>query len=183
MGTGTDVATDEAITAAKMNLKLESVDGSDLASGASQSVTFLANAFQYPAPGTDWTPVQRGAQLGANKTAKKVWLPLNFLKTGDVVTKYRVLGDVHEEGGDTVTLDCKMLRVKKTDPLATDAVTNSSIVQVDSDGNFDVEADNQDFTTLTDKFYTLEISGTTSNVSGNEAIIVTGAEVQVTRLL
>ena len=45
--------------------------------------TFLANAFQYPAPGTDWTPQLEGAGLGSDLGAKKVWIPFNFLKIGD----------------------------------------------------------------------------------------------------
>ena len=76
MGTGTAVATDDLITAAKMNLKLETVDGDDLASGAAKSYTFLVNAFQFPNPGTDWTPSANGASLGANLSAKVCYLPL-----------------------------------------------------------------------------------------------------------
>jgi hypothetical protein len=53
---------------------------------------------------------------------------------------------------------------------------------VTADGNFDSEANCDDETAATDKQYVLELLGTTSNVSGNEAIIVTGAEITVTKL-
>src|SRR3990167_3087454 len=85
-GVGTAVAADDTITHTKMNLKLETVDGSDLATGASRAQTFLANAFICPAPGTDWTPQLEGVGLAQSLSAKKCWIPLNFLKIGDIIT-------------------------------------------------------------------------------------------------
>lgn len=183
MGTGTDVATGDVITAAKMNLKLEEVDGTDLGSADYVSRTFHVNAFHFPNPGTDWTPSINGAELGANLSAKKCWIPLNFLKVGDIITTYNIVGDVHEEGGDTVTFDCKLVRVNKADPITTTDITNGGITQVDADGNFDSTANCDDETVATDKQYLLECQGTTSNVSSNEKIIVIGAEVTITRKL
>ncbi len=144
---------------------------------------FTVNTFQYPNPGTDWTPEITGAVLGANLATKKCWLPLNFLKLGDYIVSYKLIGDVHEEGGDTVTLDCKLVRVNKADPLTTSDVAGGGIVQVDADGNFDSEATLTAIEVVaTDKQYLLEIQGSTSNASTNEAIKVIGAEVKVIRL-
>ena len=177
-GTGTAVATDDIITAAKMNLKLEEVAGTDLATADYVSRVFTANAFQYPAPGTDWTPQLEGAHLAASKTTKKCWLPLNFLKIGDVITSYKLVGDAVET--TALTLDCKLVRVNKADPLTTTDITNGDIAQVVADGNFDVEADNDDETVATDKQYLLEILGTTDT---GDTITVIGAEVTITRKL
>ena len=94
MGTGSAVSTGDAITATKMNLKLESVAASEVDSGVAFSIVFHVNAFQYPAPGTDWTPALNGATLAQNLAAKKCWLPLNFLKVGDIITTYNLVGDV-----------------------------------------------------------------------------------------
>jgi hypothetical protein len=178
MGTGSAVSTDEVITAAKMNLKLESVAASEIDAGVANSITFHVNAFQYPNPGTDWTPQLEGAYLGASLTAKKCWLPLNFLKVGDIITTYNLVGDVVEAA--TATLDCKLVRINKADPITTTDVTNGGITQVDADGNFDSTANCDDETVATDKQYVLEIQGTTGV---GDSIIVMGAEVTITRIL
>ncbi len=144
---------------------------------------FTANAFQYPNPGTDWTPAITGAVLGANLAAKVCWLPLNFLKLGDYIVSYKLIGDVHEEGGDTVTLDCKLVRINKADPLTTTDVAGGGIAQVNADGNFDSLATLTAIEVVaTDKQYHLQLTGSTSNASTNEFIKVTGAEVMVVRL-
>jgi hypothetical protein len=148
-----------------------------------REVTFMADAFQYPAPGTDWTPAITGAILANNKSAKKCWLPLNYLKIGDEIVSYKIVGDMHEEGGDTCTFDCKIVSVNKADPLTTTDITGGGISQVTADGNFDSEATLSSLETVaTDKQYLLELEGTTSNVSENEFIKVMGAEVKVRRL-
>lgn len=144
---------------------------------------FTANVFQYPNPGTDWTPAITGATLAANLAAKKCWLPLSFLKIGDYIISYKIVGDMHKEGGDTCTFDCKLVRANKADPLTTTDVAGGSITQVTADGNFDVLATLTDIEVIaTDKQYLLELAGTTSNVSSNEAIKVIGAEIMVIRL-
>lgn len=178
MGTGVAVATDDLITAAKMNLKLESVAPADIDSGHANSITFHVNAFQYPAPGTDWTPTLIGAHLAQSKSAKKIWLPLNFLKVGDVITTYNLIGDAVET--TALTLDCKLVRVNKADPLTYTDLTNGAITQVVDDGNFDATANVDDETVATDKQYMLEILGTTGN---GDTITVIGAEVTITRIL
>ena len=110
------------------------------------------------------------------------WLPLNFLKTGDSIISYRVVGDVHEEGGDTNTFDCKLIRINKADPLTTSDVAGGGITQVDANGNFDSEATlTAEEVVATDKQYALQLTGTTTTVSGNEFIKVIGAEVMVDR--
>lgn len=139
--------------------------------------TFLTNAFHCPAPGTDWTPDITGVTLGASLTTKKCWLPLNFLKIGDIIVSYKLVGDVTEAAA--ATLDCKLVQVNKADPLTTTDVTSGGITQVDADGNFDSEANCTDTTVATDKQYLLEINGTTG---AGDSITVMGAEVVVTRL-
>lgn len=183
-GTGTAVAAGDTVTHTKMNLKLESVAASDI--DATTKITgksMIFNGFNCPAPGTDWTPQLEGVKLAANKAAKKFWIPLAGLQPGDIIVSYNILGDVVKGGGDTVTFDCKLTRVNKADPLTTTDITNGGITQVAVDGNFDSAANNDDETVATDKEYVLECLGSTSNVSGTEQIIVTGAEVFVTRVL
>ncbi len=184
MGTGTAIAAGDTITHTKMNLKLESVAGTEIDAGAKATAcVFLVNSFVCPAPGTDWTPEIRGVILAANKSAKKCWIQLNFLKIGDVITTYNIVGDVVEVAGDTVTFDCKLVQVNKADPPTTTDLTNGAITQVTADGNFDSTANVDDTTVATDKQYALELNGTTSNVGGTEQIIVTGAEITINRIL
>jgi hypothetical protein len=178
MGSGTQVATDELITAAKMNLKLESVAASELDSGVANSIAFHVNNFICPAPGTDWTPELNGVGLAASKTAKKCWIPLNFLKVGDIITTYNLVGDATETAA--LTLDCKLVRINKADPITTTDITNGNIAQVTAGGNFDVTANNDDETVATDKQYALEILGTTDT---GDTITVIGAEITITRIL
>lgn len=147
-------------------------------SAQSVSRTFLANAFNCPAPGTDWTPQLEGCHLAASKSAKKFWIPLNFLKIGDIITSYKLVGDAVEV--TALTLDCKLVQINKADPLTTTDITNGAIVQVTADGNFDVEANPDDTTVATDKQYVLEVLGTTDT---SDEITVMGAEVVVTRLV
>ena len=141
--------------------------------------TFCINAFQYPASGTDWAPKLEGAGLAQSLTAKKVWLPLNFLKQGDVIVGYRLVGDAVEVA--TLTLDCKLVRINKADPLTTTDIAGGGITQITADGNFDSAAT---LTTpevvATDKQYTLEILGTTDT---GDSITVMGAEVIIRRLV
>lgn len=136
---------------------------------------FTVNIFQYPAPGTDWTPQVEGAGLAANLVAKKCWLPLNFLKLGDEIVSYKLVGDAVEAAA--LTLDCKLVRVNKADPLTTTDIAGGGIVQVDADGNFDVVATlGAPEVVATDKQYTLEILGTTG---AGDALTVMGAEVMI----
>ena len=178
MGTGATVSTDDVITAAKMNLKLESVAAGELDSGLANSITFHVDVFQYPNPGTDWTPQVDGAHLAQNLSAKKVWLPLNFLKVGDIITTYNLVGDAVESAA--LTLDCKLVKVNKADPLTTTDIANGAITQIIADGNFDSIANNDDETVATDKQYVLEILGTTGT---GDTITVMGAEITITRIL
>lgn len=179
MGTGSSVNSGDVITAVKMNLKLEDVEGTDLhPTNDYVERTFLVNAFVCPAPGTDWTPQLEGVGLAASKSAKKCWLPLNFLKIGDVIKSYKLVGDVVETAA--ATLDCKLVQVDKADPLSSTDVTNGAITQVTADGNFDSEANCDDTTVETDKQYVLEILGTTG---ADDAITVIGAEVVISRKL
>lgn len=143
-----------------------------------EGAVFHANAFQYPAPGTDWTPAVKGATLAASKTAKKVFLPLNFLKKGDKIVSYVLKGDVVEAAA--ATLDCQLVKVTKADPTATANVAGGAITQVAADGAYAASS------TLTakeevaaDSNYVLEITGTTG---AGDSIDVVGAEVVVDRV-
>jgi len=138
---------------------------------------FDANAFQYPAPGTDWTPQLEGAHLAASLGTKKCWIPLNFLKQGDEIVSYRLTGDAVEAAA--LTLDCKLVRINLADPLTTTDVAGGAIVQVDANGNFDVLVTlTAKEVVATDKQYVLELLGTTGI---GDSITVTGAEVRVNR--
>ena len=137
---------------------------------------FACNAFQYPAPGTDWTPAISGAGLAASLAAKVCWLPLP-LKIGDGIISYKLVGDVVEAAAATV--DCKIVSVNKADPITTTDIAGGGITQVDADGNFDSEATLTAVEyVVTDKQYLLQITGTTGI---GDSIIVMGAEVKVIR--
>ena len=154
------------------------VIGDFILTGHKNSQEFLANAFQYPAPGTDWTPGRSCAGLGASKVTKRVFIPFNFLKIGDEIVSYKLVGDVTEANG--VTLDCQLFAVVKTDPISTTPVAGGAIAQVNTDGNFDVEAVlSSTEVVATDKQYLLEVTATTG--AAPDAIVVIGAEVKVNR--
>lgn len=143
---------------------------------------FMVNCFSYVQTGSEWYPQLEGAILDFDNSGD-LFLPLPFLKIGDKITSYKIVGDINKEGGDTVTLDCKLVRVNKADPLTTTDIAGGAIVQVTADGNFDVEAVlSAQETVATDKQYLLLIQGVTSGVSENEFIKVIGAEVKVDRL-
>ena len=142
-----------------------------------RDVTFTCNAFQYPAPGTDWTPAISGAGLAASLTSKKVWLPLNFLKVGDKIISYTLNGDAVETTG--LTLDCKLVRVNLADPITTTDVAGGGIVQITADGDFSSEATlTAAETVAVNKTYLLEIEGTTDT---SDSLTVIGAEVVIRR--
>uniref|UniRef100_A0A6M3KJJ2 Major tropism determinant N-terminal domain-containing protein n=1 Tax=viral metagenome TaxID=1070528 RepID=A0A6M3KJJ2_9ZZZZ len=145
--------------------------------GLGNSQTFMVNAFICPAPGTDWTPQLEGVGLAQSLITKKCWLPLNFLKIGDVITSYKLVGDATEAAA--LTLDCKLVQINKADPLTTTDITNGGMTQVTANGNFDVAVNPDDTTVAADKQYALELLGTTGV---GDSIIVIGAEVVITRL-
>ena len=139
---------------------------------------FMVNAFQYPNTGTDWAPSASGASLPATRAGVTCWLPLNFLKIGDQILSYKLVGDATEAAA--ITLDCKLVSVNKGDPLTTTDVAGGAIVQIDADGVFDSLATlTAAEVVATDKQYYLEILGTTG---AGDAILVMGAEVKVIRL-
>ena len=140
--------------------------------------TFPVNAFQCPNPGTDWAASELGVALAASLAGVKCWLPLNFLKIGDVITNYKLLGDITET--NAATLDCKLVRVNLADPPTTTDINNGGMTQQDADGDFDVAVDNDDETVITDSMYNFEIEGTTGVA---DAITVMGAEVTIRRLV
>lgn len=150
---------------------------------AAQVITLLGgvnrwlifNAFEYPAPGTDWTPSVYGASLAQNLAAKTCWLPLPGLKVGDIIVQYKLHGQATEAAA--LTLDCRLAQLNLG---SITYITNGSMAQVTSGGGF-TRTVNCDDTTVSsaDKFY-LELTGTTG---AGDSIYVEGAEVQVTRLV
>lgn len=146
-------------------------------SGHKDAQVFHVNTFICPAPGTDWTPDITGVSLGASLATKKCWVPLSFLKAGDEIVSYNLVGDATE--ADTLTLDCKLVRVNKANPLTTTDVTGGGITQITADGNIDSLATLSAVETVaTDKMYLLEILGTTG---AGDSITIIGAEVKVNR--
>ena len=145
---------------------------------SAKDVTFMANAFQYPVPATEWGPSGFGAHLPVAQTAALAYLPLNFLKIGDVIISYNLTGDMIVAG--TSTLDCKLVRINLADPITPTDITNGAIAQQTADGDFDVAASVDDETVATDKMYYLLITGTTDAA---DQIYVMGAEVIVRRLV
>jgi len=153
------------------------LNGDVTCSGHVNSTKFFVNAFQYPTPATEWGPELSGAGLPDGQTAKVVWLPLNFLKEGDEIVSYTLVGDVTE--ASTASVDAQIYKIVKADPPTTTAITGGAMTQVTADGNFDV------LTTLTapemvatDNQYVIQITGTTTSSDG---IVVMGAEVVINR--
>ena len=141
--------------------------------------TFTHNAMSCPLAGTDWTPSLLGVTLAAAKSAKKFWIPLSFFKIGDQLISYKLVGDATET--NAVTVDCKLVRINKADPITSTDVDGGGITQVDAGGNFDSETTLTAAETIaTDKQYVLEVVGTTG---AGDSIVVMGAEVTVVRLL
>jgi len=139
--------------------------------------TFVRNTFEFPA--ADWVADVKGATLAQNKAGKKCWLPLSFFKIGDILVSYKLVGDA--DVGTALTLDCKLVRINKEDPITTTDIPGGAIAQVTANANFDVEAILTDPEVIaTDKQYVLEILGTTT---GGDTIIVMGAEITAIRLL
>lgn len=132
-------------------------------------------------PGTDWVPQLEGMNLAANKSAKKFWIPLP-VKVGDEINSYMIVGDVTEVGGDTVTLDAKIVKINIANPITTTDITGGGISQVTADGNFtSVATLSAAETVATGKQYVIEVNGTTSNVSGTEQILIMGVELRLNR--
>ena len=168
----TTMATVEASMA-----KVEAI--ADLDDGLVDGMVFHVNIFQYPVPATEWKPQLEGAGLPDAQAAKKCWIPLNFLKAGDKIVSYSLVGDVVET--DTVTVDAQIYSVDKADPITTTAIAGGGMTQVDADGNFDVLTTLSSVeTVVTDKQYSIEIIGTTT---ASDAITVMGAEVTINRRL
>jgi len=147
--------------------------------GHKNSQTFIVNVFQYPNPGTDWTPTITGAVLSGVLAAKKCWLPLNFLKIGDEIVSYKITGDLVETVGGC-TFDCKLVRVNLADPITTTDVTGGGITTISVNGDFDALATLSSVETVaTDKQYLLEIEATLTEAA--DFAYAMGAECKVNR--
>lgn len=138
---------------------------------------FTANNFKFASTFAGWTSSLNGAELAASLTTKKVWLPLDFLKIDDEIVSYKVVGDATET--TALTLDCKIVKVNKADPITRTDIGGGGITQITAGGNFDSEATLSAVETVaTDKQYILEIQGTTG---AGDVITVMGAEVKINR--
>ena len=139
---------------------------------------FMCNAFQYPLPGTDFTPEQKGAALAASLSAKKCWCPLNMLKIGDEIISFKVLGVVTSAGG-TVTVDAKIAKIAKAGTVTN--ITGGAITQVSKTAGYTLDEEctlTTKETVATDYMYNIEIAGTTA---GSTTIKVVGIEVRFNR--
>lgn len=142
-------------------------------------MTFTANSFHFSTPTTEWTPQLEGAYLNESLSGKTVWLPLDFLKVGDAIVSYKLVGDAGQTTG--LTLDCKLVRVNVAHPLTTTDVAGGVITQVTGDNHFSAEAVlTAPEVVAVGKQYVLEIDGTTG---AGDTITVMGAEVVVRRLV
>jgi len=142
------------------------------------NLTFMVNGFRFDIWWqTSWRPSLEGATLEASETAEELWLPLDFLKIGDEIVSYKLVGDATET--TALTLDCQLYSINKADPITTTAIAGGDITQVVAGGNFDVEATlTAAETVATDKQYCFKITGTTG---ASDEIVVIGAEVVITR--
>lgn len=140
-------------------------------------VQFQTNNFLCPAPGTDWTPNQTGMTLGNSKSSVNAWVPLSFLKVGDTLTGYKVLGDIKEV--TACTLDAKLVKVANADPLNATSVASGAITQQAADGNFGAAVTGLAETVAASTSYVIEILG---NTGASDAIDVQAVEVTATRI-
>ncbi len=153
------------------------ITGADFSyDGHKDGQVFTVNSFQYPAPASDWSAIRNGAYLPAERTLKKVFLILNFLKIGDEITTFKVVGDATET--NALTLDGQLYSIDKADPITSTAITNGAMTQVDAGGNFDVVVNNDDVTVATDKQYMIEFLATTGV---GDIMTIMGVEVTINR--
>jgi len=143
-----------------------------------KQVEFTVSNFKFESTFATWESTLTGVNLGESQTGKKVWLPLDFLKINDEIVSYELVGDATET--TALTLDCKLVKVNKADPLTTTDISGGAITQIITGGNFDAAATLAAVETVaTDKQYVLEINGTTGI---GDTITVIGAEVKVNRI-
>lgn len=148
--------------------------------------TLFVNTFQYPAPGTDFTPEKAGAGLANNKSAKKVWIPISGVYAGDKITAYGVYGQITNAGGDTNTVDAELFEIANTGGAGT---SKGAITQISKTADFtftgltaaDGYKDSTDVTVTADKSYVIEVTVTTGATAVN-AVVVLGAMVTVTNI-
>ncbi|RKX58151.1 MAG: hypothetical protein DRP29_07160 [Thermodesulfobacteriota bacterium] len=123
--------------------------------------------------GTDGT-----CRLAASQTSKVFCVPISGLKVGDIITKFRILGQIESAGG-TVTLDADLRKVTKGTSDVTDA-SIGAITQVSktADYSVDVEKDITDTTVADDYAYYVKVDGTTG---ASTDIAITAIEVDIKR--
>ena len=166
-----------ATTAASATFTDVHLTGDSTFDGHSDGRVFHANTFVCPVPATEWKPELSGAGLPNSQTGALAFIPLDFLKTGDEIVSYAIIGDIQTGG----TFDSVLYKIVAGDAPTTTAITGGAIATQSGDGNFDVEATLSSVeTTVTDTMYTIQISGTTG---GSDVIVIVGAEVTVNRKL
>lgn len=146
--------------------------------GHKDGQVFIANAFMCPTPGAaEWTPSALGVTLPTDGTAKKCWVPLNFLKVGDEIVSYTVVGNSLEAAA--VTLDCKLVSLTGADPITVTDVAGGGIVQHTADGLIQAQKTLTAVETVaTNMAYNFELLGTTGS---GDSLSVIGIHVVVNR--
>lgn len=113
-GLGAATATSMISGGASLNLASGNLfvrSGDITIGGHSDSKVFVANNFMCPAPGTDWTPSSGGILLGLAKATKYAWMPLDFLKVGDEIVGYKLVGVFDNVSDLSGTLDASLVKV------------------------------------------------------------------------
>jgi len=131
---------------------------------------------------SDWTFGADGTvRLAASNTAKIAICPLPGLKPGDIITGFKIYGQIESAGG-AVTLDADLRRVLHVAADVTDA-SLGAITQVAVTADTDVESSKtlaSQHTVAAEYGYYVKITGTTA---GSTDIAVVSVELQITRTL
>lgn len=126
-----------------------------------------------------WTlGVDGTLRLAQSQTAQKALCYLPGLRPGDIITGFKIYGQIESAGG-TVTLDADLRKVTHAAADVTDA-SIGAITQVSKTADYDVEESKTGLSeTVTAEYgYYVLITGTTA---GSTDIAVTSVELQLTR--
>ena len=146
--------------------------------GHKDGQVFIANSFMCPTPGAaEWTPSALGATLPTDSSAKKCWVPLDFLKVGDEIVSFTVVGNSLEAAA--VTLDCKLVKLTGADPITVTDVTGGNIATHTADGLIQAQKTLDAVETVaTNMAYNFELLGTCGS---GDSLSVIGIHVVVNR--
>jgi len=146
--------------------------------GHTDGQVFVANSFMCPTPGAaEWTPSALGVTLPTDSSAKKCWVPLDFLKVGDEIVSFTVVGNSLEAAA--ITLDCKLVSLTGADPITVTDVTGGAITQHTADGLIQAQKTLTAVETVaTNMSYNFELLGTCGS---GDSLSVIGIHVVVNR--